>query len=64
VPETTTIPKRNGPMKQITDLLVNTKAAAIDTRHRAANWCVGSYEQSVSFMPNTKHQRLREPSSG
>jgi hypothetical protein len=51
-------------MKQITDLLVNTKAVAIDARHRAASWCVGIDAQYVSFMPNTKHQRLREPSSG
>jgi hypothetical protein len=51
-------------MKQITNTLVNTKAAAIDARHRAAFWCVGSSEQFVSYMPNTKHQRLREPSSG
>ena len=51
-------------MSTITSTLVNTKAPAIDARHRAASWCIGYAEQFVSFMPNTKHQRLREPSSG
>jgi hypothetical protein len=51
-------------MKQITNTLVNTKAAAIDARHRVASWCVRSFEQFVSYMPNTKHLRLREPSPG
>jgi hypothetical protein len=60
----TTIPKRKRPMKQITDTLVNSKAAVIDARHRGAFWCVGTSEQFASYMPNTKHQRLREPSSG
>jgi hypothetical protein len=51
-------------MSTITSTLVNTKAAVIDARHRAAFWCLGISEQFVSYMPNTKHQRLREPSSG
>jgi len=51
-------------MKQITATLVNSKAAVIDARHRGAFWCVGTSEQFASYMPNTKHQRLREPSSG
>jgi hypothetical protein len=51
-------------MTQITDTIVNTTAAVIDARHRAGAWCLGGSEQFVSYMPNTKRQRLREPSSG
>jgi hypothetical protein len=62
--ETTDIPKQSGPMSTITNTLVNAKAAVIAARHRAGFWCLGESEQFVSYMPNTKHQRLREPSSG
>jgi hypothetical protein len=55
---------KSGPMKQIANTLVNTTAPAIDARHRVATWCVGTSEQFASYMPNTKHQRLREPSPG
>jgi hypothetical protein len=52
-------------MSANTNTLVNTTAAVIVARHRAVYaWCIGESAQLDSFMPTTKHQRLREPSSG
>jgi hypothetical protein len=62
--ETTTTPEAERPMNQITATFVNSTAAVIAARHRADSWCLGRSERFVSYMPNTKHQRLREPSSG
>ena len=49
-------------MSTITTHLVNTTAAVAIARHRAVYaWSIG-FDASRSFMPNTKRQRLREPS--
>lgn len=52
-------------MSSISTHLVHTTAAVASARHRVVSvWCIGGFERaySFSFMPNTKHQRLREPS--
>jgi hypothetical protein len=52
-------------MRTAIHTLVNTEAVVAAARHRATSaWCIGFGDQIASFMPNTKHLRLREPSSG
>ena len=53
-------------MKNTTSFVNTTASVALarSFRHRAIGvWCQAVVE-AYSFMPNTKHQRLREPSHG
>ncbi|HEX7096631.1 MAG TPA: hypothetical protein VF183_12165 [Acidimicrobiales bacterium] len=52
-------------MSTITTHVVKTKSGVAIARHRAVYaWCLDMFADahSFSFMPNTKHLRLREPS--